>query len=297
MVSARPDKGIQRDLVPTSRFSFDKKLFKPNHLRQKVFTEHYNGLMGTRLTCVIWGDGGGADRYLPNLGPVIYSISSSTGGPWPDRWWASHTECVHLWIMTCTCTPCNPTLFKQTEDSARVETVIIWANTHPPRPRGSFISHSRVWGCEFFWRGKSGPNKHRKTGTSGTGGTLFQRPQCDIKHSGPVYSARGTFTAPQSKSPLFFSLFAWNSSQVCNMEQWLLAHGVITVAPLCAGVHRIAAPTLHSWNPLVTAEWPEAGQVTPKQGGKKHNFLCVLQQTLIPGWGRQWMNHCKFPMY
>lgn len=231
---------------------------------------------------------GGRQVFSQYLGPVIYDISSSTGGPWPDHWRVSHAESVHSWIMTCTCTPCNPTLFKHTEDSERAETVIIWANTHPPRHQGSFISRSWVWGCEFFWRGNSGPNKHRKAGCSGTGGTLFQRPQCDIKHSGPVYSARGTFTAPQSKSPLFFSLFAWNSSQVCNMEQWLLAHGVITVAPLCARVHRAAAPTLHSWNPLVTAEWPEAGQVIPKQGGGAQFPLCSATDTNT--WVGQAMN-------
>lgn len=122
---------------------------------------------------------------------------------------------------------------------------------------------------------------------------LCSRGNSDIKHSGPVYSAGGTFTAPQSKSPLFFffffSLFAWNSSQVCNMEQWLLAHGVITVAPLCAGVHGAAGPTLHSWNPLVTAEWPEAGQVAPKQGGEKAQFpLCSATDTNT--WVGQAMN-------
>lgn len=75
------------------------------------------------------------------------------------------------------------------------------------------------------------------------------------------------------------------------------------MAPLCAGVHSAAGLTLHSWNPLVTAEWPEAWAVTARllqnnnNKKKKHNSLCVLQKTLIPGWGRHCMNHFKFPLY
>lgn len=57
------------------------------------------------------------------------------------------------------------------------------------------------------------------------------------------------------------------------------------MAPLCAGVHSAAGLTLHSWNPLVTAEWPEAWAVTARllqnnNKQKKAQFpLCSAKDT------------------
>lgn len=103
-----------------------------------MFTEHYNSLthslrvMETRFTCDMRGVNG--KQVLFQWRPVVCDIWSSLGSPWPDYWWVSHAASVNLWLMTCTCTPCNQTLFKQsvseTEDSERLETVIIspqWA--------------------------------------------------------------------------------------------------------------------------------------------------------------------------
>lgn len=150
-----------------------------------MFTEHYSalthslGVMETRLTCVLRGVNG--NRYFSNSSQVLYDIWSSLSSPCPDYWWVSHAESVNLWLMTCTCMPCNQTLFKQstseTEDSERVETVIIFTNTHPPLHQGSFISRPWVWVCVFLWMGNSGPDKHTKTVTSRTAGTLFPRPE------------------------------------------------------------------------------------------------------------------------
>lgn len=144
------------------------------------------------------------NRYFSNGGRSFCDIWSSLGSPWPDYWWVSHAASVNLWLMTCTCTPCNQTLFKQsvseTEDSERLETAIISPQRAPSLFFRDHLSarQAGVWGlCLLYWI--SNRAFKQKTVTGCTACTSFQKPEA--WHRGPVYSARGTLMAPQSKSP------------------------------------------------------------------------------------------------
>lgn len=112
-------------------------------------------------------------------------------------------------------------------------------------------------------------------------------PESRALHSGPVCTA-----GPLPVNPPFFS--------TCLLEiphqgvRWSCdSPGATTEAPLCAEVHRPAGPTRHSWNLLVTAEWPPAARwlQNKTEGGGGAEFSRVSQQTLIPGWGSHCMSH------
>jgi len=121
--------------------------------------------------------------------------------------------------------------------------------------------------CYYEWITPNRSKQTHKTVPIWTESTLFQGPQCDIKHSLRGPSATGTFTDPWVFPTLPLNLFALNSPQLCNMELWLLAQSLrgYNSAPLCVGAQGPpqCSPTLHSWNPLVTAGWPEALLIKP----------------------------------
>lgn len=203
--------------------------------------------------------------------------------------------------VTCACTPCNQTLFKQsgskTEDSERVETVITPANTYPPEHRGSFINQ-----CSSEY---SGPRQTHRTATSCAAGS--SGPEGDIRSTvAHFHSARGTFTAPC----VFLRVNRPAFELVCLKFPTTVQHWAVT-----AGSQE--SPGLQQW--LYCVQGPNTAQLESfsdswmanRRGGvgglirpdafylrqasqlqqKKKGAQFPPQHTLIPGCGTLCMNH------
>ena len=173
---------------------------------------------------------------------------SSLSRPRLDYCRVSHAESVKfVACVTRACTPRNRTLFKQsgseTEDSERVETVIIPADMYPPEHRGSLINQ-----CSSEYSGA--PDKHTEQPPAvwlvpvGARGPHIKHSRLLSQRPGDIYSL---LSVSQGKPPCLWTclLEIPHKCATLSCDCWLARDsGAATVAPLCAGAQHGTAGIL-----------------------------------------------------